>query len=748
MNLPIATYVGDQQTVRPRRWWRSGLAFAGLAAVIGVSTSLTGAATLAGADREANRQAIEHRVAVAQRAVTEEMRRYVDAIRLVAASAGTHPLLTRDDYLALTQPLLDAKLVGSTGVGFVVAAPDDRVAAVQAQWRARGVPDLQLRPEGSGREHFFTIFNRTLDGTVAAPTGVDISQAAEPVAALAEARRSGAATLSRPYLLLRDRDLTADRRQLSFVLAAPVLAQADAAGTQPFLGWIVTGLRGQNFTAAILHDSTEGLRAATLYAPATDGHELPVAGLTRGPTRRSDLHAESSIPVAQQRWTLHATADSRSAGNLPPWVAIGGSLLTVALTGLVLVLTTARNRAHGQAIRTAARLEADTTSRQIMEAQLRHTRDALAAQQTYLARLLDSLDLVVIACDDEGRVTLENAYARRVGVPATLTHLDGTPLTEDELPLGRTLREGCVDGVEVLYQGPGHRPLTMIIHGRTLLSGDGSRIGAVITGYDITELRDHERELAGFATIAAHDLKAPLAVIAAYTELLSDSSTGDAAELLSRINAGVGRMRALIEDLLAYASARNAALDAVNVDLRKIVADIVTARTDHLRLTAGEQFPDVYVGPLPMVYADAGMVRQLVDNLVGNGLKYVHPGQAARVDITATEEDGWVRVEIADRGIGIPATERDKVFTPFHRAHSEHRYGGTGLGLAICQRIADRHGGRLGVTANPGGGSRFFFTLPAAVTTPDLPARAPLPHPAGWPQPPEPEPSAPEPSAA
>nr|WP_240940460.1 ATP-binding protein [Planosporangium flavigriseum] len=651
----------------------------------------------------------------------------MDTIGLVAAAVGTQPHLTRDDYQTLTQPLINAKLVGSTGVAFAVAATDDQVPAVQERWRGRGAPALELRPEGSGREHFFTIFNRSLDGTLPPPAGVDMSQAAEPAAALAEARRSGVTTLSRPYLLLRDRNLPAEKRQWSFVLAAPVLGPPDATGNRPFIGWIVTGLRGQNFTAAILRDYTDGLREATLYAPTTDGSKLRVAGLRRGSVSSSDLHEEVVIPVAQQTWTLHATAPSRGSSHLPLWVAAGGSLVTLALAVLILVLMTARDRARLQVIRATRRLESDLASRKIMEAQLRHARDALEASQSYLTGLLDSIDVAVIACDNSGRVTLRNAYARRHGPSVSLTKLDGSPLAEDEMPLDRTLREGSIDELELRWHGSGRRPPIMLTHGHTLHAPDGSRIGAVITGYDITELRDHERELAGFAAVAAHDLRAPLAVIASYAELLAADSTGEAAEVLSRITAGVERMRALINDLLAYASARNATVDSVNVDLCEMVSDVVTARTEHLKLTAGDQLPDVYVGPLPAVHADAAMVRQLVDNLVGNALKYVRPGQAARVDITASEDDGWVRVELADRGIGIPAAERDTIFAPFHRAHPEHRYRGTGLGLAICRRIVDRHGGQIGVTANAGGGSRFFFTLPAAVTRPDTPTAAPAP---------------------
>jgi signal transduction histidine kinase len=721
--VPICVHVGDQETIRPRRW-RSALVWASVVTAVGVSASFGGAAALYNTDRHATQQATQRRVALTQRAVSAEMRRYIDAIRLVAASAGAQPQLTRDTYLTLTQPLVNANLVGATGAVFVVSASDDQVAAVQAQWRARGAPGLQLHPEGTGREHFFTVFNRALDSALPPPTGVDVAQAAEPAAALAEARRSGAIIVSRPYLLLRDRNLPPEQRQWSCILTAPVLGPADATGHQPFIGWIMTGLRGENFASAVLRDSTDGLGEATLYATGADGHKLRLAGLTRASARSADWHEDVAIPVAQENWTLHVTAPADSGSTLPLWVASGGSVLTLAFAAVTLVLMTARDRARHQVIRATGRLEADIASREIMEAQLRHARDALAASQSYLTGLLDSIDVAVTACDNEGRVTLQNAYAHRLCPPGTLTYLDGTPLTDDQLPLARTLREGSVDGLEVLYHGSGRRPPTMLTQGRTLYSSDGTPIGAVVTAYDITQQRDHERELAGFATIAAHDLKAPLAVIATYAELLADSSTGEAAELLRRIESGVGRMRALIDDLLAYASARDVPLDAVDVDLRQVVADVVTARTDHLELAHDAAAPDIYVGPLPAVHADAGMVRQLVDNLVGNALKYVHPGRPARVDVTAAEENGWVRVDVADRGIGVPAGEREAIFEPFHRAHTEHPYGGTGLGLAICRRIVERHGGQISVTANVGGGSRFYFTLPAAVGSPDFPAAA------------------------
>src|SRR6185369_14770601 len=165
------------------------------------------------------------------------------------------------------------------------------------------------------------------------------------------------------------------------------------------------------------------------------------------------------------------------------------------------------------------------------------------------------------------------------------------------------------------------------------------------------------------------------------------------------------------DDLLAYTTARDAPLRRRPVELRALVDEVVAERTDHLSDTAR---PDLYVGPLPVVDADPAMLRHVLDNLVGNALKYVAPGRLPRVDISAEPaHSGWVRVEVADRGIGVPDAEKPRVFDSFHRAPTGVvGHGGTGLGLAICRRVVDRHGGSITVVDNPGGGSRFSFTLP------------------------------------
>ena len=119
------------------------------------------------------------------------------------------------------------------------------------------------------------------------------------------------------------------------------------------------------------------------------------------------------------------------------------------------------------------------------------------------------------------------------------------------------------------------------------------------------------------------------------------------------------------------------------------------------------------------------MLRHVLDNLIGNALKYVQPGRTPKVDVSASPAGtGWVRIEVADRGIGMPDADKPYVFESFHRAHAGQSYGGTGLGLAICRRVIDRHGGSITVVDNPGGGSRFSFTVRGAPIPSEAPAGA------------------------
>ncbi len=718
-----------------------GSVVASVVLLVGLAAVFLATAALESGARDNARRVMDQRTALARTAVVTETSRYLDLLRSVAAGTGVDRDLSAADWQAITLPLVRAGLSGATSTAFVVPSSPADVGAVQQFWRGHGAPDLTLTPQPVAPEHYFSIFSRPLNNNGAGRLGIDLSASPEAVAALVESRRTGRATVSDTYVLLRDRTLPQERQQLSFAFVVPVHgALADGSGQGPFRGWIVLGLRGQDFLGGVLGDASQGLLDAELRAPKGDGRPVPVATYT---TRGGhDVSRQSTFPVANRQWSLLTAADSSrlpgADSKLPDTVLLGGAGLSVLLAGLVYVLATSRSRAQARVRRATAELrEAEAEARR---------------QAGLLAAIMASIGDGVGVIDSAGRFLLHNPAAKQLlGIDDDIDGPHGwqehyglfrpdgtTPFPPGELPLVRGLAGESVNGVEMLVRNAG-RPdgILISVDGRPLDPSAGQN-GAVAVFHDITELRRYEQDLAIFAGVVAHDLKAPLAVIRGHCELASDllddlppltgtaqAGADEAGKALGRIAAAVDRMGALIDTLLAYTTARDAPLRLETVPLGPLVADVVQERTGHLRPEA-DPLPDIYVGPLPSVTADPAMLRHVIDNLVGNALKYVQPGRQPRVDVTAVPAaDGWIRLDVADRGIGIPDDEQARIFEAFHRAHSDARYAGTGLGLAICRRIVERHGGTIAVADNPGGGTRFELSLPSAPGTEPEPAVAP-----------------------
>ncbi|WP_433292851.1 ATP-binding protein [Actinoplanes sp. CA-030573] len=697
---------------RRRRAWLSGPVLAAAVVVAGLAATAMIVAGLRADQHENAERVMDQRADMATAAVLTETERYSALLEATAAGLATDANLTWEDFDAATAPLASARLIGAASVALVVPATADQVPELQRRWRARGSDGLVLRPYATpadpGSEHYFTVFTRGLSGLPPAD-GLDLSAAPEPSEALVDARRMSRVTVSNTYVLLRDRDLPVSRQQHSFVFAAPIWPRS---ADPDFRGWLVLGMRGQEFFNGVLATVSQGQLDGELRAHNDDGTQPAVARyFVPG---RPDLERRSLLDVADREWTLIVRADSRTLPGarsaLPGAVLFGCVAITLILAGLVYVLATGRDRAM-------AEVEAATAGLRQAERESRRQAGLLGA---VMASIGDGVGVV----DENGAFLLHNPAARELlgideepdALEAWPEHYglfkpDGhTPYPVAELPLMRALDGESPDGVEMIVRNPG-RPegILISVDGRPLDPSAGQR-GAVAVFHDITELRRYENDLAVFAGVVAHDLKAPLTVIKGHCEAALDEDSGAAAPSLARIDRAVERMSTMIDTLLAYTTARDASLSLVGVDLSRLVAGVVEDRVAHLP-PAGR--PDIFVGPMPRVRADPAMLRHVLDNLIGNALKYVRPGAAPRVDVTAAPAGpGWARIEVADRGIGIPDQEKPAVFERFHRAHASAGYAGTGLGLAICKRIVERHGGEIGVADNPGGGTRFHFTLP------------------------------------
>jgi PAS domain S-box-containing protein len=237
------------------------------------------------------------------------------------------------------------------------------------------------------------------------------------------------------------------------------------------------------------------------------------------------------------------------------------------------------------------------------------------------------------------------------------------------------------------------------------------------------DLRRSNRELEQFAYVASHDLQEPLRKIQAFGDRLSkrcsDQLDEQGREYLERITKSATRMRTLISDLLSLSRVALRTRPFVRVDLAEVVQSVLGDLDNLVASTGGR----IEIGPLDQIDADGVQIQQLLQNLIGNALKFhraeVPPVVTIRSGIEKEAADGpggtgreVCRLEISDNGIGFEERYGERIFQVFQRLHGRSEYEGTGIGLAICRKIAERHDGRIWASSVPGQGSTFTVVLP------------------------------------
>ncbi len=235
------------------------------------------------------------------------------------------------------------------------------------------------------------------------------------------------------------------------------------------------------------------------------------------------------------------------------------------------------------------------------------------------------------------------------------------------------------------------------------------------------DLQMRNRELQDFAYVASHDLQEPLRKIQTFSDRLQsrlasslDTASGD---YLQRMSRAALRMQTLIDDLLAYSRAGTKPANMHEVNLCSVVASVI----DDLQERVDAAAASIEVGALPTIRADPTQMRQLLQNLLANALKFRAEGRRCQIRIHARERVPSDDAEatrwelcVEDNGIGFDEGYAERIFAPFQRLHSRNVFEGTGIGLAIVRRIAERHGGSVRAEGRTGQGARFIVTLSAA----------------------------------
>jgi signal transduction histidine kinase len=303
-----------------------------------------------------------------------------------------------------------------------------------------------------------------------------------------------------------------------------------------------------------------------------------------------------------------------------------------------------------------------------------------------------------------GNPSIMRRFRLVASMPERYTLLEALPQMRESNALAAYVQV-CDEGEpwvqEITYDTPfGDGYMLGTFVQRTARLGDG----LIVFLTDVTRERRMEAELRGYADMVAHDLREPITGIAHLVTLLErHADEPPSPEVLALLRASTERARELIDGVLAYARAGE--LRSERVALDRLMAEVA----DDLRPGLEEADATLEIGALPEIAGDERQLRRVLQNLVGNAVKF-RSEAPPHVQVSALHDaDTWV-VTVRDNGVGIDPDQSSRVFGMFSRLSGETE--GTGIGLAVCRRVVEAHGGRIWVEPAEGGGSAFRFTLP------------------------------------
>ena len=395
-------------------------------------------------------------------------------------------------------------------------------------------------------------------------------------------------------------------------------------------------------------------------------------------------------------------------------------------------------------------LEQQVTGLLAKNAELVRANTDLADARRQLQALLDNVPDRIYFKDAQSRfLKLNKALAKRLGV-ADPEQVVGK--TDFDFQLPERAREFHADEQRIMQSGealinkterqvlPGGEIAWTSTTKAPLRNPEGKVVGLVGINRDITKQKQAEealqksdeklqefarqlersnRELQDFAYVASHDLQEPLRKIVVFGERLKEKNAGkfgpESVDYLNRMQSAAGRMQTLINSLLSFSRVTSKAQPFTPVNLAEVAAGVVEDLEGRIELVKGR----VEVGSLPVIDAEALQMRQLLQNLIGNALKFRRSEEPPVVKIEAqiipdpdAPEKQLCRLMVSDNCIGFDEKYLDRIFNVFQRLHTRNEYEGTGMGLAIVKKIALYHGGNVTAKSKLGEGSTFILTVP------------------------------------
>lgn len=614
-----------------------------------------------------------------------------------------------------------------TGLGFINYATSQQLSELQRMLRDSGEGLFSVWPHGVRARYGAVLYLEPKTPENLAAIGYDMY--ADPMrrAAMDAARDRGQPVMSAGVRLVQDSARPGDA--VGLLLFLPVYRAGDrpasvAARRESMQGWVHTSFRVHDFIDTTLRkmpnrvgleivDVTDGIDRVLYAQPSGEGAQAPA------------FRANTTLDAYGRRWRLEFASESQAViaarmGNLRSTLAVG-VLASLLLFGIALVLARTQSRAE----RLAARM---TESYRRSEMRFRSAMEYSAIGTALL--------------DHQGRIVDANpALARILGLAREKllgTGFDGHFIDytgEDALRRGQQalLGEGVYRSTRTLLsEGGGLRQVQTTF---APVPGEiGQDIVRLVQVEDVTdrlraeaqvlalnrnlearvtartrELTIANQDLESFAYSVSHDLRAPLRAIDGFSRLLDEHYQGaigeEGREYLARVRNAATRMGSLIESLLKMARLGRSGIKPAALDLTRMAADIVA----ELRANEPERQVEVEVQPGLRATGDPSLVRNLLQNLLGNAWKFTRGRDGARIMVG---RDAGGAYFVRDNGAGFAPEYADKLFRPFQRLHTQEEFAGDGVGLATVRRIIERHGGTIRADGVPGEGATFAFTLP------------------------------------
>jgi PAS domain S-box-containing protein len=386
----------------------------------------------------------------------------------------------------------------------------------------------------------------------------------------------------------------------------------------------------------------------------------------------------------------------------------------------------------------------DNTARKQIEAEQLQLGQRLRDHQFYTRSLFEANIDALMTTDPSGIITDINKPMEAL-TGCTRDELIGAPFKgyftdpdRAEAGIKLVLSKKKVTNYELTARDRDGKETVVSYNATTFYDRDRRLQGVFAAARDVTDrkrveeklklysdkLERSNRELQDFAQVASHDLQEPLRKILSFGDRLKTKASGsldeDSQNYLQRMCNAAARMQTLITDLMAFSKVETKGQAFVRTDLGVIAKEVSADLETRIEQASGR----VEIEALPVIDADPMQMRQLLQNLIGNSLKYYRVGVPPIVRIysktvpkTTESTDEMAprqlcEILVTDNGIGFDEKYLDRIFTVFQRLHKKGEYEGTGVGLAICRKIVDRHGGTITARSTPGQGTTFVVTMP------------------------------------